>query len=444
VTRPLRVLGAHLPMAGLILAMACLPLVPLTYDEAWNFTNVSSRGVAFAYRSYEFPNNHTLFSIVQTLIPHSAVDRWPPLLRVPNVLIAFALLITLHITTRQRRAISGALVAAALALCSPIFTSYLLIARGYLLGTVLLLAAVHIVSEDRHAWLGGFTSGLAVAVVPTFGYAVPGIAACLALRFWRTRDFRPLLLFAVSLVASVTAFYAPKFGTVLEQGRRWREDASIGEFIASTGEFVGNGALWSLAAVALAVALITAVFRRGPQTSQTRDASSMILLASSVVSFYACVGVLAAVDIANPPYPRNAVFAPLFVWVMVVMAARHLGGRWSVVGHGALGLNAAAGAWLLLVHFVAPSGNPTAYPLIARLGGTAIERAIRSDAFAHATSLECNWAAKPVAELYGRVLKMPVNDVRREPGECGVGDTAPPRDASVWAVDGEHRTLLCF
>ncbi len=85
------------PLAGVwLLVVTTLSLrghVPLTYDEAFNFTDVASRGVGYVISHYPNPNNHVAFTALQAIsLPATLVETWPPLLRIPNLLVGAALL----------------------------------------------------------------------------------------------------------------------------------------------------------------------------------------------------------------------------------------------------------------------------------------------------------------------------------------------------------------
>src|SRR5215831_439554 len=79
-------------LAGLfLLGVAALSLpgrAPLTYDEAYNFTDLAAHGLGYVLSHYPNPNNHVAFTGLQALLlPADAVRRWPPLLRIPNLLV---------------------------------------------------------------------------------------------------------------------------------------------------------------------------------------------------------------------------------------------------------------------------------------------------------------------------------------------------------------------
>src|SRR5712691_6080337 len=152
---PALVLGAVAAAAGLTGA------VPMTWDEGYTFLRISSHGLAAAFTTYPMPNNHVLFSGFESLLPAQWIAHWPPLLRTFNVAFAAAMGAALGTV------VSSPLLAILLGLCAPIFTLYLLLARGYLIGTIFLLGAI--VQADRARPLrAGLLAGLAVACVPTF------------------------------------------------------------------------------------------------------------------------------------------------------------------------------------------------------------------------------------------------------------------------------------
>ena len=78
---------ALLVVAG-VLGWLALAVVPLTYDEAYSWTNYIQRGWRVACCLYDAPNNHMFHSMLAaSILPRTTVARWPLFLCVPNLLV---------------------------------------------------------------------------------------------------------------------------------------------------------------------------------------------------------------------------------------------------------------------------------------------------------------------------------------------------------------------
>src|SRR5262249_16185728 len=149
--------------------------VPLTSDESWNYHYVSRRGAFYALTTYELPNNHILFSALQSLLPDRLIVAWPPIIRLLNIIYGTVFLLLAQYLLKPNLGSVGATIgAAALVLCNPLFTLYFFIARGYLLGSLLLLISLAIAATGRKFALSAIFAGLATLCVPTFALALPG------------------------------------------------------------------------------------------------------------------------------------------------------------------------------------------------------------------------------------------------------------------------------
>ena len=401
--------------------------VPLTYDEAWNWSNVASRGVATAFSRYDVQNNnHVLFSLVQCAVPAAAVLKFPPLLRLGNVAVAAAVILLCTVALR-RLGVRSPWVPAALLVASPVFTPYLFVARGYLLGTALVGAAAWLAARDRHpAWIG-VLAGLAAATVSTFGYAMPAF-------LWNARRSRKqLLLLVAGFAAVVVPVYAPKIGVLSVQrnllgNSRWLSD--FFQYVFVPGRSLPSAIL--LGALAGWVAWRARPLR---SASGPRVRTAWLLL-QCAAAFIGCVVVLAMTGLANAPFPRVALMVPLFAWAGLTLLAFEAGGAVWGGAQALLALNAAWAAWLLATSF--PAGrSPEAYPLFAFLSAPPMRAAMRL----HPLALRAGWSAEPVASLYGRSLGIPVEVVNDIPQRCDAGKVSPgdpTRRVAAWA-DGRWR-----
>lgn len=418
--------------------------VPLTYDEAWNYLNVSSLGVAFPMTHYPAPNNHVLFSISQALLAKTGLVKSSPLfLRAGNVVVvfaAFALLLRLLLRSKIPRGWSVALAAACL-FCSPTLTTYLFVGRGYLLGSTLLLGAALAFDARRSPVVLAILVALATYTVPTFGFVVPGICVTLLVG---PRRYGPGLKasasFGIVWLLLIVVAYWPIHHELFAHRTLWNTTVAIGHF--SKHMLV---AAWSstpewMFAAALTAAVGFAVIRR---VRVTRSRRVVIISAAMLVSFLVTVEGMNAFALTTIPFWRNAGLVPLFITV----AAIALGTRqdrsvrlalWlPVLANGAFGVIAVASAF-------GPGGNPLAYPGFRELSSTPLENVARLEARPERIACE-QWAAE-VCTLYAPsmpIVLRPRIDSVSDPS-CAVGRTMPPEGVRVSVEIAGRERWLCY
>jgi hypothetical protein len=383
-------------VAAAIAALGLFAVVPLTWDEAWNFLRFSSHGVRAAFGSAQEPNYHWLFSALQSLIPADAVWEHPPLLRAVNAVVAVALALVLYRLVQKLP--RPALLATLLLFCSPLFTLYLCVARGYLLGTLLFLCAMLL--RDR-PWIAGLFAGLSCACVPTFGLALPG-----------------------ALLA-------------LDKGKRWRAAVAgagviVPASIAAHGTLAGS-ARWGLQWQGFLHALLAPAWPAHLLLAaavlflwKDRPKGLALGLLGGVATTLLAIAVLAFFEVADPPYPRNLLFVPLFAWLAVLLATR--------ARPAVLGLLAAAAAMeaAFLIAALRPHGDPNLHPYLRELTPAPLV----SSSF---ETLECDFAIAPQCELFARGRRvLPLHAV---PDACASGSVRVPGQAIVLQPGSR---LLCY
>ncbi len=397
---PALVLGAVAAAAGLTGA------VPMTWDEGYTFLRISSHGLAAAFTTYPMPNNHVLFSGLEALLPAQWIAHWPPLLRTFNVAFAAAMGAALGTV------VSSPLLAILLGLCAPIFTLYLVLARGYLIGTIFLLGAI--VQADRARPLrAGLLAGLAVACVPTFALALAG--GSIALKSGRLRA-------AAVFAAVVAATYFAIAGEVFRQRSLW--GTRPGLFLPGLIGF-GHGPGQIVSMALLGIAAILVAMQRPPAQSL-----GLALLASAA-GFVALVVVLGPLGLLDEPYPRNALFVPLFGWLGLLLLAQ---GRTRTAVAGLLGASAALGAVLLALAF-RPGADPNRYPYLRSLTPSPLQRSLSLD-------FDSMAGDSMLAGLYAR--HKPIRPLETIPSVCFAGSIRPePAQTVVLYRDGAP-LLLCY
>jgi hypothetical protein len=438
-------LAWQLALTAVLAGSALSKFVPLTYDEAWNYINLAARGPLHVLRNYEYPNNHVLFTLAQTLLPTSAIAKNPHALRLLNVLVAGVLLgIVAILAWRETHGrFAAAWVALALAFCSPLFTLYLFLARGYLLGTSLLLLALLCAAAAR-PFAAGVLLGLAIATVPTFAFAGPGMLA----GFWFGRNpvaarVRQMAISAAPALALALVTYGRHLDRINAHRRAaWTAGVTLEGFCRETLGSMGNALPASIAVAAL---LAVAAWPVGPpRCAEPRSARLPVFLLLAVTSFYAVVAVCALTRISNLPFPRNAMFVPLFAWLAAFLLAQR-GGPWlRRICLVALLANGLWGGNLFARTFLSRHAATYAYPYYGELSPTASERLPELARQMNVTGVQAEWAAEPVASLYSAALRVPL---RRADGmverPCDLGDGPWEKGRRVWVeVSGSARPLL--
>jgi len=416
--------------------------VPLTYDEAWNFTDVASHGVVYVISHYPNPNNHVAFTALQAIsLPATLVETWPPLLRIPNLLVGAALLALLvRVLGQGTGPVTATLIALCALLSAPLFTTYLLLARGYLLGTLLLLASLVWAAEGRS--LGGTVVLLALATwtVPTFGYAVPGALAGAALC---GRDLRRAAV-AVSLaglacLALVLLLYAPVLPAMLAQRQSWRGAALPGRFSLGLLGRLANVPSTATGVGVLLLAMGGAVLaRRRPDRFRDR---LLLLTFAAGASFLLVAETLTALGLAGTPFWRNILFAPLFLALALGLALPALPRGGQVLIWALLVSNAALGVRDLGTSFV--TGSPAEYRALRALGPTGIERAL--EAGAPFFNVRCDRLAEAVCQAYAAHLPgLSFGPAESGSLPCLAGGAPPPDGLGIAVSTGGGRRQLCY
>src|SRR5438105_7188833 len=132
---------------------------PLTYDEAFNRLHYRSLGVLRILSTYDLPNNHLPFTVLQALIPNRLLAWDPWTIRIFGVASGIAIVAVL-ITVAATRGTTPFLGLFAMA-GSPLLVSYLFVSRGYTFSAVMLVAAaaLPIVVKRDPAWGVCFGAG---------------------------------------------------------------------------------------------------------------------------------------------------------------------------------------------------------------------------------------------------------------------------------------------
>lgn len=437
----------------MVAALAWLALsgrVPLTYDEAWNFLFLSRHGPLYSLTHYPAPNNHMVFTALQAaFLPEALVLAHPLALRLVNLAVLLAMALVLwHLLRRHGGygSFQAAALGTALVVCCPLVATYGLVARGYLLGTLLLLLACLAATTEGHEARVGVLSALSAMTVPTFAWAVPGLLLWQLLDsrhrpgWWRKLG-RPLVTFAC-FAAPTVLLYAPFASSFSHFGKAtaW-PTYTAGVYIRSLLGELGNGSAVAGTAVLAVVLAMVGVGLRRPWEAARAGAPALAGTLLCAAGSFLLLGLLKPlVSGGGPPPQRNALFLPLFLWLAwLVLAPARPWMRRSAAGAVLLaaGLTATRMAMAFLVT------TPLDFPLFTDLSPTPIERAhLRARDGMRLIVYEEH--AYPVAQLYGEILGVPTRLGTIEQHGCAQGSFPAAEKARVAVLVGERLEVLCY
>jgi hypothetical protein len=341
IRRPLALAGLLAVAIGLLAHAA-----PLTYDEAFNRLHYRSLGLKIL-TTYDLPNNHIPFTVLQALIPNGLLARDPWAIRIFGVASGIAMVTSLIAVaaTRGTTPFLGVFAVAG----SPLLVSYLFVSRGYTFSALMLVAAAAlppVLKRPGPMWgvcLGGFFLAVATWPLPTNAFAAPGwIIGVLAM-------WGPGVAVTGTgvYVAVVTLMFAPIVGQVYAQSKiSWGGHHHwwpwLGDVFAAT-----NLIPVCFVLVGGVAAFVLANEHRGKLSAKFHGAGASaqfaILTTAMCASWFVCVGLAHAVGV-QLPLVRTAIPA---IWIgLVALAAGFPTGRLEWVG---LVLLAPAMVWGVLM-----------------------------------------------------------------------------------------------
>ncbi len=315
--------------------------LPLTFDEARNWLGFSRHGVRFVTQNYLVANNHVLFTALQALLPASLVRDDPLNLRLINIGVA-VILVTLMFDWLVREGVPWPVSIAGLLLTGPLTVLYLGVARGYLLGTLLAFAGIHLLARSGRrrpaACAAGVMFALSIYTVPTFALGMPGIGILL---LWRRRG-ADVLIWAATATVIALLLYLPILHQVLDAARGHPPAGGHrlygGTLVPGRYSFsvlrdslyltaFGSDAVWVAIACLLTAGLVVAVAVRRPRgpirlvpsaTSRSRDTTVFELVAVYSVGTLVIIELANATRLTSAPFYRNSLFVGFAVvlWLL--------------------------------------------------------------------------------------------------------------------------------
>lgn len=148
-------------MFGLVFAGVTARLVnlyiPFTHDEAYTYNAFASEPLWFTISDYHLPNNHVLLSVLINVLTHLFGNRlW--LIRLPTMIAGVLMIPATYWLAKRLYSRETAMISAALVAVFPILIEYAVLARGYViisLITLFILVLGDYVRENknRFVWL---------------------------------------------------------------------------------------------------------------------------------------------------------------------------------------------------------------------------------------------------------------------------------------------------
>ena len=300
----------------------------LFVDEGDNFI-LARKGPLTVLTTYENPNNHVFFTFLQSFLPEKLFYSNPLLFRLNNfIYVIITLLILSYILNRYAKIsfLLSVCLAVGLLTISPIQTEWLLFARGYVLGMLLVIGGCILLVKEKNLPLISILFALSFWTIPTYGYILPGIMVARFCRYLQVESLARNLARTMQLGLMTTAltliFYSPIIKEVIDASKfSWLQGMVYQDYAAFLNAW-GEGFSQMAIAKILAGSIVLLLLYCGSQilTRKTADIYWTALMAGSTISYLAVVILLDVLDITNPPFSRNGMFTYTFIWLGVFMS----------------------------------------------------------------------------------------------------------------------------
>jgi hypothetical protein len=301
----------------------------LFIDEGQNFF-LSQNGPLNVITSYKSPNNHVLFTLIQSFLPDSLLYSNPLLLRINNFLfVILTLFILCYILNKFAKfsLLLSACLAVGLLTVSPVHFKWLLFARGYVLGMLLIIGGCLLLVKEKNMILAALFFALSFWTIPTYGYILPGILTARFLRYFHdeklTENIARTVLLGALVIGITLIFYAPIIKGVIHASRlAWLQRMApqdFGIFLSKWATGFGQPASSKILAPVIIVLMF--FFSMHILYKKSVEYYWAALLAGATASYFIVIFMLNILDISKPPFARNGMFTYTFVWGAVLLSS---------------------------------------------------------------------------------------------------------------------------
>jgi hypothetical protein len=381
--------------------------IPITYDEIWNFTNISSYGPNYVTTHYPFPNNHVLYSLYSSLsIPKSSVSHLLTVLRLPNVLIFLLFMYVLwrifFITDKDK-----VFKILFILLATPYITLYLVLARGYMLGALACIAGIIFLINKRFM-PASLIFALSVYTVPTFSYVIPGILmGSLIINGINKKTIIKNGLFCISIVFFSLLLYFPIIKFVIARSHSYN-DYGISEFIKLTVLSLSNFNNTILAVIffSLIITAVVSIFIASLSNKKNRQSQYIILFTTSIFGYILSVIILNALHLANPPFVRSGIIVPVFIYLIVMIGINVLNKKLRGFLMIIILINTLVGISNLLHYSI--SHNEIYLPSIKPLGPSQLSLLSPNEIRQYKCIEFMQWTELPMANYLSNIYQFPI------------------------------------
>jgi len=295
-------------------------IIPLNYDEVWNYVHVSSKPFVTIITYYDYPNNHIFHSLLVRLFGITSLyARHPNAIRLVSCITTIILWEIICRIVHIQRPWKKFFVFLGFISFSPQILLFSVYSRGYMLGTVLLFLSIMYLQKKKVARSVLFAI-LSVYTVPTFLYAFPGLWVYLLYK----KEIREAITHAFLTFVGISFVYLPILNKlILHTNAKWN-DVSYGIFLKDTfHDFLFFPPTLVIFVMSLLVLLpiITKKLRIPSKTTQKKLLP--VFLSISIVSYLGTICLLYYSKGTNPPFVRNGVFLVVFLFILCLFLAKH-------------------------------------------------------------------------------------------------------------------------
>lgn len=367
----MKILPVHIVSAGIFLSLLFFgilyPFIPISYDEAWNWTNVARYGPRYALTNYPAANNHVFFTVLESIFtPRFLLWYFPEITRLINVIavaVFFTCIWIVFSKLFKKKSIFWILLFVFICFfVSPLVTPFFIIARGYVLGALFLFVGIYTLSQRKY-FLSSALFILSAWTVPTYSYCLPLIYLC-AFFLRNQKQTKRLILSGLLIPSVLLLLYIPILSAVFAQRKIWHTGPYT-KFILnifqslSNYPYVMNGFMNVIYLLLYGISILILI-----KTASIKVKNFFLLLISAVISYLVTVGIFSVLHKVDPPFLRVGLFIPLFISLTILGAALSVRGFvlrcvfWIV-----LVVNACIGLYFFTTKLPFDLKNP--YPVLA-------------------------------------------------------------------------------
>lgn len=437
------------------------PIVPLTYDEAWNFSHIVIMGKKWIVNNYPFANNHVLFSLLQNiLIPKKIVDYWPAILRLPNILysLLFIILISQFLSVKIQSRVLRLTLILSFVFSTPLLTLYFFVARGYILALLLLFSSTYCLINKKIT-LSAIFLALSAYTIPTFVFVAPGMILFLTSEFLfsnRTNSKRYKSYFfsilKLTLISSIITYtlYSPILDQLFKQKNVFSAYPSSSEFISaliisisSFGELYKSVLPNFLLMIIAPICIFSPLFYNNYNKNKFQQLALLLSLCCLSAIVICLLGI--KFNFFGSPFLRSVIYIPVFIQIILLCLVSSIqNNKLKKLAISILILQGICGLHIWTNNFI--FGKTFTYPYFSDLTPTPIEKAIHAGVIPKNASLIISEWTEPVLSIYKPLLnyEFSISKDLKVNEKCIIGKFHPPINQKINIKIKNGTKMLCY